>query len=55
VATVETPAQAGVPTFAPFLRAGFQTRGAFTMKTGGAFTFDDPLFAEFLTFSAPEK
>ncbi|MDR0735509.1 MAG: M48 family metallopeptidase [Zoogloeaceae bacterium] len=33
MATVETPAAAGVSIFAPFLRAGFQTGVGFTMKT----------------------
>jgi hypothetical protein len=32
MAAVETPAAAGVSTFAPFLRARFQTGVRFTMK-----------------------
>jgi hypothetical protein len=44
MATVETPAAAGVSTFAPFLQAGFQTRVGFTMKQ---FLFSRRLFGHF--------
>ncbi|MDR0735580.1 MAG: hypothetical protein LBF51_01890 [Zoogloeaceae bacterium] len=37
MATVETPAEAGVSTFAPYQRVGFQTGVGFTMtKEGGS-------------------
>jgi hypothetical protein len=38
MATVETPAAAGVSTFAPFLRARFQTGVRFTMNAGIVFS-----------------
>jgi hypothetical protein len=53
MATVETPAVAGVSTFAPFLRARFQTGVGFTMNADIVFSAREA--AKITTFGTTVK